>query len=282
MEDRNDKIVGFTLRNYQEGRFDEKQAYSKLKKRTCGRSLAGWRPALLSVTSAAAVIAVIAVLLYHPGQRGITTFTADSAARTVILPDKSEIKLSPGASLSFRKKNFGEAARSIKADGKIFCSITRDEEHPFEITAGESFIRVLGTKFQIISSDSLTTVDVISGKVLFSAKDNKKHGVTMTRGMSAILYEDTETPVTTTPACLNPAVWATNIFDYHNAPIDSVLAELSAFYGNGLHSENHEKRLTGEFKTGNIDETISLIESALDIKIDKEAVLTNNPHNNIQ
>ena len=69
---------------------------------------------------------------------------------------------------------------------------------------------------------------------------------------------------------LNPNVADTHIFIYDNAPVDQVLAELSAYYGCTLTTDATDKRLTATFPDDDIDLIVSTIESALGIKIKLE------------
>ena len=52
-----------------------------------------------------------------------------------------------------------------------------------------------------------------------------------------------------------------------NTPIDERLKELSLYYGTLLYASEHERTITGEFKTDNLGEIIALIEKTLDIRI---------------
>jgi transmembrane sensor len=61
--------------------------------------------------------------------------------------------------------------------------------------------------------------------------------------------------------------WAIGKFIYRNTPIDEVLKELSFYYGTQLYASEHERTITGEFKTDDLGEIIALIEKTLDIRI---------------
>ena len=66
---------------------------------------------------------------------------------------------------------------------------------------------------------------------------------------------------------LNPNVSQTHVFVYDNAPLDQVLAELSAYYHCTLKATATDKRLTATFPDDDLELIISLIESALNIQI---------------
>ena len=66
---------------------------------------------------------------------------------------------------------------------------------------------------------------------------------------------------------LNPNVAQTHEFVYENAPVEAVLAELSAYYHCTLTTAPTDKRLTATFPDEDIDFIVGLIERALDIEI---------------
>ena len=82
-----------------------------------------------------------------------------------------------------------------------------------------------------------------------------------------MLTHGDEMPVAVHAVSPNPLAWATGKFNYRNTPIDEVLKELSLYYGTLLYASEHERTITGEFKTDNLGEIIALIEKTLDIKV---------------
>ena len=87
-------------------------------------------------------------------------------------------------------------------------------------------------------------------------------------GQSASLRD--AVPVLEEKPVPNPSAWATGEFRYEATPLETVLRELSAFYDVSLSTEAPSRLLTGTFSTADLDETLSLIEAALDVTIDRE------------
>ena len=77
-------------------------------------------------------------------------------------------------------------------------------------------------------------------------------------------------PTTTEQLILNPDVARTHEFVYQGAPVEAVLAELSAYYHCTLTTPPTDKRLTATFPDDDIDYIVGLIETALDIQISVE------------
>ena len=77
-------------------------------------------------------------------------------------------------------------------------------------------------------------------------------------------------PVPAERPALNPNVADTHIFIYENAPLDQVLAELSAYYHCTLTAPATDKCLTATFPDDDIELIVSTVERALDIEITLE------------
>lgn len=91
------------------------------------------------------------------------------------LPDGTKGWLNGGSSLSYSipfSKN-----RKVALEGEAWFDVVHNEQHPFEISAGESKIKVLGTSFNVSAykEESYVEVVLLSGKVEFSdqAQANK-------------------------------------------------------------------------------------------------------------
>ena len=152
--------------------------------------------------------------------------------------------------------------------GKIYFSVRRNALSPFVATTEYAQVKVLGTEFEVTEcrKDTATRVYVKSGKVVFKGRYGK-NGIVLTKDMYGMLTHGDEMPVAVHAVSPNPSAWATGKFIYRNTPIDEVLKEISLYYGTLLYASEHERTITGEFKTDNLGEIIVLIEKTLDIRI---------------
>ena len=146
----------------------------------------------------------------------------------------------------------------IRMDGRLYFCIEFLHVKPGK---GNTFMR---TKLK----------DVVDGRVLFAAAPSgvrktvrEEDGVILTRGMHAELAPGVTVPALSEEEHANPAAWATHVFRYENTPLEEVLRELSSHFGHALRTDARDRRLTGEFEGEELGEIVSLIESALDIKI---------------
>ena len=267
MKEIQEEQLRFVARHWKAGRFNPRRAWRHLRAlgafRSSGHPSRIPFPRLALATAFAAAVVTGLFLFYRDP---MTVVPATATVQTVVLPDGSQASLAPGATLSFHRRGFGRRDRSARMTGRIFFSIARNESLPFEITAEEGFVHVLGTRFQVEADSSGTAVDVVDGRVLFCAVQ-AQDGLILTKGMHAELPSGAVMPTLDEPATPNPAAWATHTFIYDNTPLEDVLRELSAHFGHPLGSDERDRKLTGEFESDDLTEIISLIESALDIHI---------------
>lgn len=271
-----DRILKFVARYYKAGRLDIDRAFARFVNNAGIQMpgggvprLAGRRQTLFAMMSVAAALAlfVVGMVLMRPGWE---EYRAIDVAQKFTLPDSSVVFLAPNSELKFRNRSNARLARM--SYGKVYFNVHRNESAPFSIDAGNGFVRVLGTQFQVSRNDASVRVDVSSGKVLFAAGHPDQAGpspVILTAGMSAILYEESPVPQIVGQETMNFATWATQEFIYENTPLEDVVAELSDFYGKEiivkLPGDWKTKCLTASFAADDIREILSIISSALDV-----------------
>ncbi len=276
MKEIQEDILRFVAQHWKAGRFDPERAWRQIRQkggtpvRRPGSQV--FRPVWGYALASAFAVLVLGLFLFRPAPQAV--IPAAAGVQAVVLPDGSRATLAPGATLSFRRHGFGRRDRAVAQTGKVYYSVERNESLPFEITASEGFVRVLGTRFQIETDDTGTAVDVVDGRVLFAAAPSgarksvrEEDGVILTRGMHAELAPGATVPGLSEAESANPAAWATHVFRYENTPLEEVLRELSSHFGHALRTDARDRRLTGEFEGEELGEIVSLIESALDIHI---------------
>lgn len=279
MKEIQENELNFVAWHFRDGLFSPQRAWRHFR-RTRGVRTPAWGYAALAGALAALVLGIF---LFE--RNAWTTVAGSATARTVILPDRTEATLAPGATLAFYRHGFGRRSRCVRMAGKVYFAVEHQERLPFEITAAEGFVRVLGTRFQVETDSTGTSVDVVDGRVLFAhAPDGRRQGrsgrkgvpvreedgLVLTRGMHATLPSGTAKPVTGPAPTANPASWATHQFRYEDTPLSEVLQELSAQFGHTYLTDQPERRLSGEFEGTAPEEILALIEEALDLRITRQ------------
>ena len=267
--------LDFVLKHYRKGALDTRRAIRRFNAATSSRagrrnpaqSPSGQdadrrkrRTLWLSVISSAAAVAAGVIVYLNTGSRAWTENATAGAVQVCILPDSTSVTLAPGSSVCYRKGRAFLRHRKVKLEGMASFRVTKDTAHPFVVSSENAYVKVLGTEFQVeeipgSGNTTCTEVSVRSGKVFFSRTPESK-GLVLVRDMSASLGPGETIPVLTNHA---------------DTPLDVVLDELSGYYGVTLTLEKGkpDRHLTGSFDAGDLDETIFLIEDALDVEISK-------------
>jgi len=265
MKNKEERMIDFVAKSYEENRFDPRKALARSQNGTLCRLLRmSKRIVKLSRIAGIAAAVTVGIFLYTSWKNSWTNYTAYDVAQSFTLPDSSFVTLAPGATLRLQRHKDN---RLVRMTGKIYFNVRHDDRSPFLIDAGSGFVKVLGTRFQVDSRDSIS-VSVVSGKVLFSAAQSGEEGLVLTKGQSAVLRQGSSAPARLTQKHPNPAAWATGEFIYDNTPLPEVLSELSEYYGVTLVVLDAEsRRLSGEFSTSSLPDILSLVNSALGISI---------------
>lgn len=275
MKTKEDRMIDFVAKSYEENRFDPKKALARSQNGSLRRSLSlSKRTVMLKRIIGIAAAVIVGIFLYTSWRTSWTDYMAYDIPQTFTLPDSSSVTLAPGATLRLQRHKDN---RLVQMTGKVYFNVRHDDRAPFRVDAGSGFVKVLGTRFQVDSRDPIS-VSVVSGKVLFSAIRSGEEAMILTKGQSAVLDPAASKPVEITPKHPNPAAWATGEFIYDNTPLPEVLSELSEYYDVTLvafdagHSSGESRRLSGEFSTSSLQEILNLINSALgtDIQIESQ------------
>lgn len=97
------------------------------------------------------------------------------------LPDGSEVWLNAGSRIRYAD-DFGYRNREVYLDGEAYFRVSRDENHPFVVHAGNIVIRVLGTEFNVSAYGDEDKVEatLIKGKVEISINGNPDKKIVLT------------------------------------------------------------------------------------------------------
>ena len=223
---------------------------------------------IATAASVALIIGLSVFLVYQTSH--IKTIIVQSAGYNtpfkLNLPDSSVIWLNKNTTVTYPEK-FTDSIRNIKLSGEAFFKIKRNPEKPFVITTQNALIKVLGTSFNIKTTEKITKVDVTIGKVRVS---NLKHSqyTDITKGYSAKVEHSKVTDFKSDN--INYSAWRTGVFIFNNTKLCKAVKDLNSYYNNrfvlddktGIHCN-----LTAKFNKADITEVIEVIELTCDIKI---------------
>ncbi|MCX6260385.1 MAG: FecR domain-containing protein [Bacteroidia bacterium] len=201
------------------------------------------------------LLGIGSVLLYMNdkgalSRKTIVATTDNQKNLQVTLPDGSNIFLNRNTRLSYRE-NFGRNGRNVTLSGEAFFEIARDENKPFTVDAGKASVKVLGTSFNIITSnpDSAVEVFVKTGQVMVSGNENKNNLILDPGYIGTMSPERSEKSVNTDP---NYMSWNTGLLVYDGQTLDVVFRDLKKVYNMDIVADD-PGILENTWKTDPID-----------------------------
>lgn len=227
------------------------------------RPLTPWRSLAVA---AMLLLAVTASLRLQPPGLFADHRTGIGERRTIALADGSRVELGPGSAVDIEIDGARRAVRLVS--GEAFFSVARDENRPFVVSAGQGEIAVLGTAFDVkIAPSERVSVVVTESKVAVSAGGGAAVRVSAGqevsydgRGVSPVRAADLDTA----------QAWRQDQIVFHDAPLDTVLSELSR-YRRGhvqlLGGELGKRRVTAVFDAKRPDTALETIARNLDLRL---------------
>jgi ferric-dicitrate binding protein FerR (iron transport regulator) len=112
------------------------------------------------------------------------------------LPDGTKGFLNSGSSLTYSIPFINN--RNVALDGEAWFDVTHDQNHPFEISAGNSKVKVLGTRFNVSAYQEAQYIEVVlqQGKVEFY-RDSQSEKVALAPSQK-LVFRDGKVNVTKT------------------------------------------------------------------------------------
>ena len=263
------KGLQFVLRYYSPGIFDTRKALRRYKEAHPAKERR-WLRYVSGIAASVAICLFTAYCLMWEKESPVCLYSYADAT-TFTLPDSSVVTLFPNSTLSYLPDRFNKNKREVDISGRISFDVRRNQYAPFIVSGEYAKIEVLGTQFEVNENNngSVTEVHVLSGKVLFSSKNNK-NGIVLTRNMQAVMPFGSDVPLIMVKNSDKDHADKSGKFIYENTPLSEVLKELSEHFHVKLTSVSTGKTLTAEFDTDNLDEIISMIEKSLEVTIRKE------------
>jgi len=146
----------------------------------------------------------------------------------ISLPDGSKVYLNRNSVFSYRK-NFGIHGRDVKLTGEAFFEIAPDVSKPFIIDAGKARVKVVGTSFNVITSNTESAVEVFvkTGKVLVSDNSGDQTIQLDPGYVGTVNSEAAAKKLNSNPNYLS---WKTGYLDYSGQILSVVFTDLKRVY----------------------------------------------------
>jgi len=229
-------------------------------------------------------IAAVALILISTGTGAFLLYNSWSNSKKILfstgndeknllveLSDGSRIYLNRDSELSY-SKDFGKNSRNVKLRGEAFFEISQDATKPFTIDAGNALVRVVGTSFNVITSNQHSEVEVFvkTGKVLVSGSENSGTLELDPGYVGKIDAQKAEKEINTNPNYLS---WNTGLLVYNGQTLDIVFKDLKRVYNMDIMAEDTsilENRWTSPIDNQSQETIIRLICTSFNLSYTQE------------
>ena len=201
-------------------------------------------------------------------------YSADASARTVTLPDGSQVELNLGSQLTF--SNYKDQRRVTLGKGEAFFKVSHDASHPFLVQAAEGQVRVTGTQFNVWMYEDQVRVTLLEGSVLVTS--NKRlsgDGLRLEPGMQARYKAgDYAAQINPTAAVSSELAWRNGKLVLDNLALADALPLINRYLDSPLSladSATGKLRIGGVFNTRQIDRLVSSLPKVLPVNLSRNA-----------
>lgn len=236
-----------------------------------GRS--GW-------SRAAAILFLLAcggsLFYYFNTRNALQTLAAGDQVQVKVLPDGSVVTLNKNAKLSY-PPSFKGNTRSVKLEGEAFFNITPDKQHPFVIRANDVDVKVVGTSFNVRSSEERTVVVVETGIVEVAKKQNR---VRLNPREMAVVLKGNAVPVKQKTEDELYDYYRTKKFKCNNTPLWRLVEVINEAYGSNIvigDKSLRNEQVNTTFNNDPLDKLLKIVSETLGLRVEKtdnEIILT--------
>lgn len=190
------------------------------------------------------------------------------------LPDNSKISLEANSEIKYAS-NFNES-RILYFSGNAFFEITHKSNNlPFIIYSNITKTEVLGTSFTIKSIKGVPrdVINVITGKVAYSALNDPSRIIYLTAGKECSIKEDEEGRIIYSTTDIVEDGNKHERIVFNNTRLSEVISTLKGFYKVSILTGTPEIlncKFSGSFENSDIDEVMQVISESFNLTLVQE------------
>jgi transmembrane sensor len=242
--------------------------------------IARWAlPAALAASAAFAWFAVRTADM--PGPAAPSGAPAVAEIRTETLADGSVVTLGPKSEIAVR---FSASERRVTLlSGEAFFEVTHNPTQPFFVEAGDTTVRVVGTKFDVNRAAGSVRVAVQEGVVEVrepgsqaAARQKSVHILKAGQRLETIEGDAEGAPAVAvalpSTRATTPGAWRQGWLVYENARLGDLVADVNRYYlpGVRLGPATADLHVTASFRTAEIASFLDTLGRALPVAIARD------------
>jgi len=154
---------------------------------------------------------------------------------SIVLSDGTRIWVNAGSRLVYPPVFVGNV-REVFVEGEAYFEVAKDEKRPFYVKTDILYVRVTGTRFNVMASkeDDLFSVLLLEGGVSVSsvkAVKGRGNDISIEPGCMASLGDEMKSFMITRPdSPENLVAWRNGYLIFNNEPLQEVVGRISKFY----------------------------------------------------
>lgn len=184
--------------------------------------------------------------------------------KTITLADSSVVTLFPGSVIDI-PSNFNQTDRKIKLSGRAFFRIAHNRKKPFYVRAKELTTKVLGTSFEVNSTETENIITLRTGKVSVLRSDKE---IARLIPNQQIKYQQTTGKYNVAPVDASRTLnWIHGELDYERVPLNDVMHDIEKWYGVKVQINSQslaDQKVIFSFKDQSLNRVLSLLSKSAD------------------
>jgi len=230
---------------------------------------------------AASIVFIFTFVVWQPIEWGSPAKPSNLYAtqiaeiRDVTLADGSVVTLDARSKIDVQ---FTAAERRVTLEeGTAFFSVEKDADRPFYVSAGDTIIRVIGTKFDVRRGVDEVRVSVVEGVVEVARPEATEAGAilddatkqTLTAGQQAIAHRNGDVASVQEVQASEPAAWRQGRLVYNDVSLREVIADANRYFDGEImiaSSDLGDLGVTAAFNSDQIDQLIDSLEVVLNLE----------------
>lgn len=223
-----------------------------------------------SVAAAAVVLTfgVVALRVWmQPAVKTVAVQTHTEEQKSLTLTDGTQVQLNDQTTLILPETFKNAKRRKVTLQGEAYFEVKPNPEKPFEISADELTIVVLGTAFNVRAypEEMTTEVEVTHGRVRISIENQE---LILTANEKGIYDRKTGELYQKGAPQLNAQAWLTHRLKFETTPLSEILQELERYHKVKfeVNSKIANCKFTGDFRKTKLEKVMETLELALNVQ----------------
>lgn len=238
-----------------------------------------WKYFSVAASLALLIVSMILVSVYTKNEPlSYLEVSAVSGTKVkVVLPDSSTVWLNSNAMIRYPQQ-FSENIRSVEFTGEALFQVRHDEKKPFVVDAEGLKIKVLGTRFNVFSSqeEGIVETTLLDGSIALFASQNHTAvaDIVLLPNQQALYNKKNGNIDVLNVRASSYAFWTNGNFVWEKNTLQEIASSLERAFNVKIHIQDEKllkERLTARFThQETLDEILSVLQISAQYKYKKE------------